>query len=65
MIKFEKKRRKTIQKIFLIFLKARKGKRKHAKERKKVIKTFPELFSRQKEAKENLFKNCFNFLCSH
>ena len=46
MIKFKKKRRKTIQKIFLIFYKAGKGKRKHAKERKKVIKTFPELFSR-------------------
>ena len=51
MIEFKKKRRKTIQKIFLIFLKAEKGKRKQARESKKVLKTFPELFQCKKRSK--------------
>ena len=43
MIKFEKKKENNSEDIF-DFLKAKKEKRKQAKERKKVIKTFPELF---------------------
>lgn len=40
MIEFNKKRGKTIQKTFLIFLKSRKEKKKANKEKEKAIKTF-------------------------
>ena len=58
MIKFEKKKENNSEDIF-DFLKAKKEKRKQAKERKKVIKTFPELFQcKKEEAKVHLFYFC-------
>ena len=56
MIEFKKKRRKTIQKKFLIFLKAEKGKRKQTRKRKKQSKLFLNFFQGKKEkAKVHLF----------
>lgn len=60
MIEFKKKRRKTIQKTFLIFLKSRKGKKKAREGKEKSNQNFSWTFFKVKKKKQkSIYFNAF------